>query len=90
MTHSVRVRSHLNAEHHEELRILASRLLAVPEVEIAGATLEWIDALGVEVAVIGSEGARSFRFPFRVPLTSMDELGGQLHRLLNQPGPYSC
>lgn len=90
VTHSVRVRTHLNAEHHEELRVLAARLLGVAEDDIAAATLEWIDALGVEVAVIGAEGSRSFRFPFRVPLTSMDDLGGQLHQLLNQSGPSSC
>lgn len=88
LAHSVQVRSHLNAEHHEELRMLASRLLLMPEGDVAAAALEWVDAQGVELAVIGEEGSQTFRFPFRVPLTTMDDLGGQLHRLLNQPGPH--
>lgn len=90
LTRSVRVRAHLNADHHEELRMLAARLLGLAGTDVAAATLEGIDALGVDLAVIGREGSRMFRFPFRVPLTSMDDLGGQLHQLLNQPGPYPC
>jgi hypothetical protein len=90
LTRSVQVRAHLNADHHDELRILASRLLGVPEPRVAATTLDWIDAQGVDLTVIGEEGSGTYRFPFRVPLTAMDDLGGRLHQLLNHPGAHPC
>ena len=46
--------------------------------------MEWIDTLGLDLGIIDGEGASAVRLPFRVPLTSMDDLGGRLHRLLNE------
>ena len=81
---SLRMRMHLNADHADDLLVLASRLFGRPRDEIAGVTVEWIDNLGLDVAVIDQVGASSVRLPFRVPVTSMDDLGGRLHHLLHE------
>ena len=81
---SVSVRAHLNADHADDLVILAARLFGTPRHELAAVTVEWIDTLGLELAFIDVEGASAVRLPFRVPLTSMDDLGGRLHRLLSE------
>ena len=43
-----------------------------------------------DLTVIGDDGSGTYRFPFRVPLTAMDDLGGRLHQLLNRPGAGPC
>ena len=83
ITRSLRVRMHLNADHGDDLRVLAARLFGRRPAELAGVRVEWIDALGLDLAVIDEEGASSVRLPFRVPLTSMEDLGERLHRVLD-------
>ena len=90
IAHSLSVRAHLNAGHHDDLLLLASRMLGTPSERLVAAAVEWIDAWGLELAVIDDEGASSHRLPFRVPLTTMDDLGGQLHQLLNRSGSDPC
>ena len=62
--------------------ILASRLFGTPRRELAAVTVEWIDALGLDLCYVDEQGATAVRLPFRTPLTSMDDLGGRLHRLI--------
>jgi len=88
--HSSRVGAHLNLDHHGDLLILAARLLDQRDEQLVAASVEWIDAFGVDLTVIDDEGSQTFRFPFRVPLSSMDDLGGQLHRLLSHSGTDRC
>ena len=90
IAHSLNVRAHLNAGHHDDLVLLASRMLGTPVERLVAAAVEWIDAWGLELAVIDDEGATTHRLPFRVPLTTMDDLGGQLHQLLNRSGSDPC
>jgi hypothetical protein len=90
ISHSLDVRTHLNAAHHEELMVLASRLVGTPPERLMAASLEWIDAWGLEMAVIDDDGADTHRIAFRVPLTTMDDLGGRLHQLLNRSGGDPC
>jgi hypothetical protein len=52
--------------------------------------VEWIDAWGLELALIDDQGAATHRLPFRRPLTTMADLGGQLHALLNRSGCDPC
>ena len=81
---SLQVRMHLNTDHGDDLLVLVSRLFDRPRDEIAGVAVEWIDNLGLDLAVIDEHGGSSVRLPFRVPLTSMDDLGGRLHHLLHE------
>jgi uncharacterized protein DUF2470 len=81
---SLRVRMHLNTDHPDDLLVLASRLFGRPRDEIAAVSVEWIDNLGLDLSVIDQDGAASVRLPFRVPLTTMDDLGGRLHHLLHE------
>jgi Protein of unknown function (DUF2470) len=81
---SLRVRMHLNTDHPDDLLVLASRLFGRPRAAIAGVTVEWIDHLGLDLAVVDEDGASSVRLPFRVPLSDMDDLGGRLHHLLHE------
>ncbi len=81
---SVSVRAHLNADHADDLVILAARLFGTPRHELAAVTVEWIDTHGLDLGIIDEEGASAVRLPFRVPLTNMDDLGGRLHRLLDE------
>lgn len=90
IAHSLNVRAHLNAGHADDLVRLASRMLGIPSGRVVAAAVEWIDAWGLELAVIDTDGATTHRLPFRVPLTTMDDLGGQLHALLNRDGNGSC
>jgi len=80
---SVRVRTHLNSEHSGDLLLMASRLLGVPTDELAAASVDWIDAHGLDLTVIDDQGSHTLRCPFRQPLTTMDDLGRRLHWLLN-------
>ena len=57
ITRSLRVRMHLNTDHADDLRGLAARLFGRPPAELAGVRVEWIDALGLDLAVIDEEGA---------------------------------
>ena len=82
IAHSLRVRGHLNSEHAEDLVLLASRLFETPRAQLAGVSVDWIDALGLDLAVIDDAGATAVRLPFRTPLTTMDDLSGRLNRLL--------
>lgn len=81
---SIHVRAHLNAEHADDLVVFAARLFGTPRDELAAVTVEWIDTLGLDLAIIDEEGASAVRLPFRVPLTNIDDLGGRLHRLLGE------
>lgn len=90
IAHSLSVRAHLNTGHHDDLVLLASRMLGTPSERLVAVAVEWIDAWGLELAVIDDEGATTHRLPFRVPLTTMDDLGGQLHQLLNRSGSDPC
>jgi len=81
---SLRVRGHLNTDHPDDLLVLASRLFGRPRDEFAGVAVEWIDTLGLDLAVVDEDGASSVRLPFRVPLTNLDDLGGRLHHLLHE------
>lgn len=83
IAHSLRVRAHLNREHAADLVILASRLFGTPPAQLAGVSVDWIDALGLDLAVIDGRGATAVRLPFRTPLTTMDDLSGRLDRLLS-------
>ncbi len=38
--------------------------------------------LGLDVCYVDEQGATAVRLPFRTLLTSMDDLGGRLHRLI--------
>jgi hypothetical protein len=80
---SPHVISHLNTEHADELVVLASHLTGQSRSALAAASVQWIDARGIELSLIDHTGARDLRFPFRRPLSTMDELGHHLHRLLN-------
>lgn len=82
IAHSLRVRGHLNSEHADDLVLLASRLFGTPQAQLAGVSVDWIDALGLDLAVIDGAGATAVRLPFRTPLATMDDLSGRLHRLL--------
>jgi hypothetical protein len=75
---------HLNADHADDLRVLAARLFGTPTAQLAGVSVEWIDTLGLDLAVIDEDGASSVRLPFRVPLTSIDDLGERLHHVLGE------
>ncbi len=90
IAHNLNVRAHLNTSHHDDLVRLASKMLGAPSAGLAAVAVEWIDAWGLELAVIDGEGATTHRLPFRVPLTTMDDLGGQLHQLLNSSGSDPC
>ena len=90
IAHSLNVRAHLNSGHANDLAALASRMLGTPTDRLLAAAVEWIDAWGLELAVIDDEGATTHRLPFRLPLTTMDDLGGQLHVLLNRNGSDPC
>jgi hypothetical protein len=79
---SLQVRTHLNLDHADDLVILVSRLFGTPRRELAAVTVEWIDALGLDLCYVDKQGATAVRLPFRTPLTSMDDLGGRLHRLI--------
>ena len=46
------------------------------------ATLEWVDAYGLELGILDHDGAETRRFPFRPPLSSIDDLGLRLHQVL--------
>ena len=46
---SVSVRAHLNADHADDLVVLAARLFGTPRHELAGVTVEWIDTLGLDL-----------------------------------------
>jgi uncharacterized protein DUF2470 len=81
---SLRVRLHLNTDHADDLLVLVSRLFGRPRDEIAGVAVEWIDTLGLDLAVLDEDGASSVRLPFRVPLASIDDLGCRLHHLLHE------
>lgn len=81
---SLRVRMHLNADHADDLMVLAARLFGRPQRQLAGVSVEWIDTLGLDLTVIDEVGASSIRLPFRVPLTSMDDLGDRLHHVLDE------
>ncbi len=82
IAHSLRVRGHLNSEHADDLVVLASRLFGTPRAQLAGVSVDWIDALGLDLAVVDDAGATAVRLPFRTPLATMDDLSGRLHRLL--------
>jgi hypothetical protein len=81
---SLRVRMHLNTDHADDLLVLAARLFGRRRDHLAGVAVEWIDNLGLDLAVIDEDGASSVRLPFRVPLTTIDDLGGRLHHLLHE------
>ena len=80
------VAGHLNSEHHDDLLVLAAHLLDVSANSLAAVRIEWIDSLGLDLAVIDERGSNVFRFGFRRPLTTVDELGGQLRGLFHQAG----
>jgi hypothetical protein len=90
LAHSLNVRAHLNTGHSKDLVRLASRMLDIANEKLVAAAVEWIDAWGLELAVIDDQGATTHRLPFRRPLTTMDDLGGQLHALLNRSGCDPC
>ena len=69
------VLEHLNATHADALLELARRAGA-PEATLAAAHA--VDPHGVTVAVIGDEGGRYLRLPFREPLASPAEVGAAL------------
>ena len=83
------VAGHLNSDHHDDLVTLAAHLLNVSRDTLAAVRIEWIDSLGLDMAVIDERGSNVFRFGFRRPLTSIDELGGHLRGLLHQAGEPS-
>ena len=84
------VASHLNSDHHDDLVTLAAHLLNVSRDGLAAVRIEWIDSLGLDMAVIDERGSNVFRFGFRRPLTSIEELGGHLRGLLHQAGTDFC
>ncbi len=86
ITHSLSVRGHLNAMHGDDLIRMASRTLALPVEGMLAVSVDWIDAWGLEISVIDEDGAGTHRLPFRIPLTTMDDLGGQLHAFLRNTG----
>ena len=86
ITHSLSVRGHLNAMHGDDLIRMASRTLALPAEDVLAVSVDWIDAWGLEISVIDEDGAGTHRLPFRNPLTTMDDLGGQLHAFLRNTG----
>lgn len=86
ITHSLSVRGHLNAMHANDLIQLAAQALQLPVPAVLAVTVDWIDAFGLEISVIDEDGAGTHRLPFRSPLTTMDDLGGQLHAFLRNTG----
>jgi hypothetical protein len=78
------VAGHLNSDHHDDLVTLAAHLLNVSRNSLAAVRIEWIDSLGLEMAVIDEHGSNISRFDFRRPLTTIDELGGHLRGLFHQ------
>lgn len=86
IAHSLSVRGHLNAMHGDDLIRMASRTLALPAEIVLAVSVDWIDAWGLEISVIDENGAGTHRLPFRTPLTTMDDLGGQLHAFLRNTG----
>ncbi len=86
ITHSLSVRGHLNAMHGDDLIQLAARTLELPPESVLAVSVDWIDAWALEISVIDESGALTHRLPFRTPLTTMDDLGGQLHAFLRQTG----
>lgn len=88
ITHSLSVRSHLNAMHADDLIRLASRILELPVEVVLAVSVDWIDAFGLELSVIDESGAGTHRLPFRTPLRAMDDLGGQLHAFLRHTGGW--
>ena len=81
---SLRIRMHLNADHADDLLVLAARLLGTHRDQLAGVTVEWIDNLGLDLALVDEDGGSSLRLPFREPLTNIDDFGGRLHSLLHE------
>lgn len=78
----LQVRSHLNSEHADELVTLVSRLFGRDPDGLAGVAVDWIDAGGLDLSLVDETGATAVRLPFRVPMTTLDDLGARLHRLL--------
>lgn len=71
-----RLVEHTNAGHGAELRELARRKLAVPEGDVAAASLCDLDAGGVTLRVVDLDGVTDLRLPFvRAALAPCELLG---------------
>lgn len=76
---------HLNADHQHDLLQLAEALTGVPARDTIAASVDWIDAYGMDLAVIGVDGATAVRAVFRDQLTRISDLAMELHRMFNDP-----
>lgn len=79
------IAEHLNQDHGGELITLGSRLAEVPEQSVAAVTVDWIDAVGLDLSVIDVHGAQSVHADFHHRLTSARVLGAELHHMVLNP-----
>jgi hypothetical protein len=79
---------HLNSAHNAELITIAAALRATADESILGAWIREVDPDGLVLTVIDVAGADDVELRFDRHLSSIDDLGSHLHRLLADPLGY--
>lgn len=82
------VAEHLTESHGADVAALAALMLAVPTSSVLAASVDWIDRRGMDVSVIDLTGSRPLRVHFDHPLSSVQDLGRELHVMLHDPASH--
>lgn len=79
---------HLNADHQHDLLRLAASMTGTAPHELVAAAIEWIDAHGLDLMVIGRDGGATVRALFCRQLSAITDLAAELHRMVADPGQH--
>lgn len=81
IAHGCDIAEHLTQEHQSDLVVLAGRVTGAPVGNILATHMAWIDKSGIELVIVDAQGSWPVSVAFETPLSSIDDLAGQLQRL---------